>query len=196
MELVADIKDTIRANKDLVALSAPQIGVFDRVFCINFKNEIKTFINPVITEREGTKLVREVSPSIPDKEFIVPRNEVIYASYQKTDGTVESNKFEGVASEVFQHMVNMLDGVLISDIGLEVLPEFDKASKEEQAEVLREFTKSLKQRQEELDKEIEEDEDLKKIRDGSRFINAILKGEVDVEPITAEPNEESAKTMN
>lgn len=181
--LISDLKDTIRDNKDLVALSAPQLNNFDRVFCINFNNDIRAFVNPVITKTEGFKFVREKSPSIPGKEFIVPRFETIYAVYQRPDGTPESNKFEGAAAEVFQHQVDMLDGVLISDIGLEVLPEFDQATDEERAQLLKEFAKFLRRKERKLEKEIEKDEDLKKISDGAKFLNALAKGEVTLEKI-------------
>ena len=188
--IIKDLKDTIRDNKDLVALSASQLGSLDRIFCINFNNDIRAFINPVITKREGFKFVREKSPSIPDKEFIVPRSETVYAVYQKPDGTPESNKFEGAVAEVFQHQVDMLDGVLISDIGLEVFPEFDLASEEEREEVLKEFINVLKKQEEMLNDEIEKDEDLKKISDGAKFINALAKGEVELEKTAKVTNPE------
>jgi peptide deformylase len=187
-DIVRDLKDTIRANKNLTSLSAPQLGHFDRIFCINFDGDIRTFINPVITKTEGFKFVREKSPSIPDKEFIVPRNDIIYAVYQKGDGIPESNKFEGLASEIFQHQLDMLDGVLISDFGLEILPEFDSATDEEKEQLLKEYMKFLKSENEKLNQEIENDPDLKKISDGAKFINAVAKGEVELEKIKREDN--------
>lgn len=191
--IIKELKDTIRDNKDLVALSAPQLGYFDRVFCINFNNDIRAFVNPVITKSEGFKFVREVNPSIKDKEFIVPRSETIEAVYQRAEGTPESNKFEGIVASVFQQQVDMLDGVLISDIGLEVIPEFDKASEEEQEEVLKAFMEILKGRQDTLNKEIEEDPELKKIVDGAKFINAVAKGEVELEKIEKTPEIDASK---
>jgi peptide deformylase len=185
-DIVRDLKDTIRANKNLTSLSAPQLNHFDRVFCINFNGDLRTFINPVITKTEGFKFVREKSPSIPDKEFIVPRNDVIYAVYQKGDGIPESNKFEGLASEIFQHQLDMLDGVLISDFGLEILPEFDSATDEEKEELLKEYMKFLRSENEKLNQEIENDPDLKKISEGAKFFNAVARGEVELEKIKKE----------
>ena len=192
-ELIADLKDTIRATKDLVALSAPQIGRYERVFCINFNGDIRAFINPIITESEGFKLVREKSPSIPDKEFIVPRNEAIIAKFQKPNGTVDSNRFEGVVAEVFQHQVGLLDGVTIADYGLEVFPEFDKASKKEQAELLEYYIQQLKSTHKQLQEDIESDEEMRKIVKGADFINALIRGEVEIEYSKEEPIKEEEK---
>lgn len=179
--VIRELKETIRANKDLVALSASQIGYFDRIFCINFNNDIRAFVNPVITKTEGLKFVREKSPSIPDKEYIVPRSEAVYAVYQQPNGTPESNKFEGSVAEIFQHQVDMLDGVFISDFGLEVLPEFDLATEEEKKSLIKEYIKFLRRKEKKLNKEIDNDLDLKKIVDGAKFINAVAKGEVELE---------------
>lgn len=190
-EIIRDVKDTLRANKDLTALSASQLGHFDRIFCIDFNNDIRTFINPVITKTEGFKFVRERNPSIPDKEFIVPRSETIYAVYQRGDGTPESNKFEGPAAEIFQQQIDMLDGVLISDFGLEILPAFDSASDEEKEQLLKEYMKFLKHRHETINEEVEKDPDLKKIVDGAKFINAVVNGEVELEKIQKEPETKS-----
>lgn len=179
--VISELKETIKANKDLVALSASQIGYFDRIFCINFNNDIRAFVNPVITKTEGLKFVREKSPSIPDKEYIVPRSETVYAVYQQPNGTPESNKFEGPVAEIFQHQVDMLDGVFISDFGLEVLPEFDLATEEDKKSLIKEYIKFLRRKEKKLNKEIDNDLDLKKIVDGAKFINAVAKGEVELE---------------
>lgn len=179
--VISELKETIRANKDLVALSASQIGYFDRIFCINFNNDIRAFVNPVITKTEGLKFVREKSSSIPDKEYIVPRSETVYAVYQQPNGTPESNKFEGPVAEIFQHQIDMLDGVFISDFGLEILPEFDLATDEEKKALIKEYIKFLRRKEKKLNKEIDNDLDLKKIVDGARFINAVAKGEVELE---------------
>jgi peptide deformylase len=179
---IKNLKDTILANKNLVALAAPQIGTFDRIFCIRFANgDIRAFINPMISKTDGMHLVREVSPSLPDRAFIVPRHDRIIAMYQTPTGKPEESVFEGVVAEIFQHMVQVLDGVLISDIGLEVFEDFDNASEEEKNEVLTAYFNELKKREESLNQEIEENEDLKKTRDAIRFLKGVATGEITVE---------------
>jgi peptide deformylase len=179
---IKDLKETIIANKNLVALAAPQIGTFDRIFCIRFANgDIRAFINPMISKTDGVHLVREISPSLPDRAFIVPRHNRIIAMYQTPSGRPEESVFEGVVAEVFQHMVQILDGVLISDIGLEVFEDFDKASEEEKAQVLDAYLKELKSREETMNKEIEQNEDLKKTRDAIKFLEGVATGKITVE---------------
>jgi peptide deformylase len=181
-KVIKDLKETILANKNLVSLSAPQIGKFDRIFCIRFANgDIRAFINPMISKTDGIHLVREISPSLPDRAFIVPRHNRIIAMYQTPSGLPEESVFEGVVAEIFQHMVQVLDGVLISDIGLEVFEDFDNASEEEKSQVLDAYFKELKLREDNMNKEIEENEDLKKTRDAIKFLEGVATGKITVE---------------
>ena len=53
-EIISKIKEVMEANTELLALSAPQIGINKRIFCLRFNDQIKTFINPIIT-KEGPK---------------------------------------------------------------------------------------------------------------------------------------------
>ena len=193
---IKDLKDTILASKTLVSLAAPQLGKFERIFCVRFANgDIRAFINPMISKTEGLHLVREISPSLPDRAFIVPRHNRIIAMYQTPSGKPEESVFEGVVAEIFQHMVQILDGVLISDIGLEVFADFDNASEEEKSQVLDAYFKELKTREESMNKEIEENEDLKKTRDAIKFLEGVATGKITMEkqdelviPEEKEPN--------
>jgi peptide deformylase len=193
---IKDLKDTILASKTLVSLAAPQLGKFERIFCVRFANgDIRAFINPMISKTEGLHLVREISPSLPDRAFIVPRHNRIIAMYQTPSGKPEESVFEGVVAEIFQHMVQILDGVLISDIGLEVFADFDNASEEEKSQVLDAYFKELKTREEFMNKEIEENEDLKKTRDAIKFLEGVATGKITMEkqdelviPKEKEPN--------
>lgn len=51
-KIIIDLKDTIREN-NLVYLTAPQIGYNKRILVINFNNDLRTFINPIITKMKG-----------------------------------------------------------------------------------------------------------------------------------------------
>ena len=123
--VIQDLKDTLRANKDLVALSAPQIGENMRIFCIKFaRGDIRAFINPLIITRKGIHLSRETQIGYNGPEYIVPRHNDINAAYQTPVGAKEVNSFLGTVGEVFQQMIEVMDGVLIEDYGLIILPEF------------------------------------------------------------------------
>ena len=185
--IVKELKETLKANKDLVALAAPQIGYNARIFCIKFAdNKIQEFINPMISKTEGLHLTREACPSVTAKEFIVPRYDRIIAIYQELPMKNQSNKFEGPAAEVFQQMVNIIDGILINDFGLEVLPEFDSATKEEQDEVINWYIDQLKNTNENLQKEIEDNEELKQFKDATDFMTKVALGEITLEPMKKE----------
>ena len=149
-------------------------------------SEIKTFVNPIITSAEGLQLAREKCECIPDKEFIRPRNPKIKVMYQNPTGKVLQTEFVGLSAVVFQHNIDHLDGVLLSDVGLEIDEQWDKASDEEKKEVINAYLDSLDMKQKELEKEIEEDPDLKRTSDAIDFMTKVQRGEVKFEPVRQE----------
>lgn len=176
--IIAELKSIIR-KKELTSLSAPAIGYRKRIFCVNFSDsEIKTFINPIIVKAEGLVLSDERCTSIPDKRFILPRNNKISIMYTSPLGKVESREVSGIAASVIQHEIHHLDGILCSDIGLEVDEMFDNATQEEREQVIGMYLDSLDIKQKELDKQIEEDADLKQIADATKFMEKVQSGEV------------------
>lgn len=179
-EITAALKKTIEKN-NLVSLSANAIGYDKRIFCIKFDEEIKTFINPIIVKAEGLQLSREKCTSIPGREFIVPRNTNISVIYQRPMGKIESRQIVGLAAFIFQHELQHLDGVLLSDFALEIDSEWDKASDEEREEVINYYLDSLDIKAKELDKEIQDDPELKKMSDAIDFITSVYKGETKLE---------------
>ncbi len=181
-EITVALKNTIREHK-VLSLSANQIGFDKRIFVINFNGDLRTFINPVITQVKGFELSRETCSSIPDKTFIRPRHNDITVMYQTPLGKIESKQFMGAAAKVFQHEVDHLDGLLLSDIGLEIDEMFDNATEEERLEVINMYLDSLDIKQKEIDNEIKEDEDLKQISDGIDFMTKVQKGEVQIEQV-------------
>lgn len=176
-EITLNLKETIRANK-LSALSAPQIGYKKRVFCINFGKDIKTFINPVLTNVKGLEISKEICSSLPGKTYIRPRhNEIMFIS-QTPLGKTESLKLLGMSAKVFQHQLDHLDGLLLSDVGLEVGDDFLNASKEDQAEVIKMYLESLDIKQKEISKEIQEDEELNQVSKAIDFMSGVAKGDI------------------
>ena len=195
-EITVALKNTIREN-NLLSLSAPQIGYDKRIFVINFNGDLRTFINPMITNVKGFELSRETCTSIPDKTYIRPRHNDIQVIYQTPLGKIESKQFMGAAAKVFQHCIDHLDGLLLSDIGLEIDEMFDNATEEERMEVINMYLDSLDIKQKEVDKEIQEDNELKKIAEGIEFIEKVQKGEVQIErvPMTEEEIAELKKAQ-
>lgn len=192
-EIIAELKKIIR-KKELTSLSAPALGYSKRIFCINFSdNEIKTFINPIIVKAEGLVLAEEKCTSIPDKRFILPRNNKVGIMYTSPLGKIESREISGVAASVFQHEIHHLDGILLSDIGLEIDEQWDNASQEEREEVINAYLDSLDIKQKEIEKEIQADPELKQTADAIEFLTQKEEGKVEVQTYIKpddEPNTE------
>lgn len=155
-----DLKDTIIKYKGLVALSAPQIGKKYRIFCMRFESgEIRTFVNPLIMTRDNksVKLSREHQIGISDTEYLIPRSSEISAVFQTPIGSNQACEFKGNVAYIFQQMCDLLDGVLISDIGLFVDEEFDNATEEERKEVISMYLENLKSVGDKIQDTIESD---------------------------------------
>ena len=177
-EITANIKKTMRKN-GLTSLSAPGIGYNKRVFCIDFSDqEIKTFINPVITNAKGLQLAKEICSSIPGKEYIRPRNTTVDIIYETPTGKIKTNRFSDVAAFVIQHEIDHLECVTLEDIGLEIESDFEEATQDERNEIINMYLDSLDLRQKDLDTEIESDDELKVVSERLKFTEALAKGEI------------------
>ncbi len=176
-EIILALKATMRAN-DLVSLTAPQIGYARRVLCMRFgKNDYRTFVNPLIENNTGFQFARETCSSIPGKTFVMPRFNNVKLYFTTPLGKVESTTLNGLSAWKFQHCMDHLNGMLSSDIGLEIDELFDNATDEERAEVLRMYAESLDVRQKELEAEISQDKNLSDINDAAKFIASVKSGE-------------------
>ena len=188
--IIIEMKNTMRAN-DLIGLSACQIGYYARIICLDFNGQIRTFINPIISNVEGFELSRESCHSLGDKTFIRPRNSKIDIMYQTPLGKTESATLVGYAARLFQHHIDHLDGILLSDIGLEIDADFDAATQEEKEQIIDMYLDSLDVKKKEIDTEIETDKDAKKLSDGIKFLQSVENGEtiIETEEITKEEYE-------
>ena len=158
--ITKDLRETITKYKGLVALSAPQLGYHYRIFCMRFEDgEIRTFVNPLIMtrEKESLKLSREHQIGISDEIYLMPRSSEISAVFQTPMGSNQACEFKEHVAFIFQQMCDLLDGVLISDIGLKIDEDFDKASKEEQQEIINFYLEHIKQVGDEVRETIKND---------------------------------------
>ena len=178
-QTVLTLKKKIREN-NLTALSAPAIGINKRIFVINFNGDLRSFVNPIITKCEGIELSREECSSLPGKTYVRPRNGTVVAAYQTPLGKIESRKFMGKAATVFQHEIDHLEGVLLSDIALEIDEAFDSAPEEERFAVINAYLDSLDMKQKQLEAEIEADPELKQANDAINFMQSVSKGETKI----------------
>ena len=186
-EIVEKLK--YRISKDnLIAISAPQIGEKVRIFCIRFTtkqngktfDKVHTFVNPVIVGMKGFVLDREKDISLPDREFIIARNNDINVMFQTEKGESVEHKFSGKIAAFIQLMVDHLDGILLTDMGLEIDHLFDEATEEERNELLKAYTEWITGYQEKLTKDIAEDKELSSMSDAIKFIQSVRSGETNL----------------
>ena len=183
-ETILAIKEVMEAKK-LSALAAPQIGYTNRIVCLKFGDKQPiTYVNPCITKVNGFTLSKESDISIPNKTFIVPRNVEVEVQYCTPLGQWMTQKMTGMTAFVMQRMINMLDGLLISDIGLEIDEEWDKATDEERAEVIKAYCESLDITMKDVQKDIEDsDGTLKKVYSAIKFAEGVNSGKVKLETV-------------
>jgi len=74
-----------------------------------------------------------------------------------------------------------LDGILLSDIGLEIDEQFDNATQKEKDEVINWYLETLDLKAKELNNEISNNEELKELKDGIDFMTSVYKGETKLE---------------
>ena len=183
-EIITELKNRIEKD-NLTALSVPQIGEKYRIFCIKFTEKkgkkasetIKTFINPIVTGIKGIVVDREADICIPNKQFIIVRNNELSLLYQNPLGNNLSQKFSGKSSAVVQLMMDHLDGILLTDLGLEIDEKFDEASEEEKNELIEAYLNSLDVYKKQVDEEIENNKELKSMQDAIKFIQSVRNGE-------------------
>lgn len=192
-EIILELKDTLRNHKEGVGLAAPQIGYNKRIFVINFSGDLRSFINPIISEVKGFELSKEGCLSIPGKEFIRPRNNEITVLYQTPLGKIESRKLVGKAAIIFQHEIDHLDGLLISDIGFEIDENYEKATEDEKAQIIQRYMDSLDIKKKAVEDEIQNDPELKKQDDAIKFMEALQQGQVQFEKATNDIKEDDKK---
>ena len=176
-ETVLALKNEIR-SRGLKALSAPLIGNNKRIFVVNFSGDLRSFVNPIITKAEGIVLSREKCEALPGKEFIRIRNTSVDVTYQTPIGKIESRRFVGLAATTVQHEIDHLDGILLSDIGLEVDSNFDDMTDEERRKIIDMYLDSIDLRAKDARKMIDEDPELQQTEKAIEFMTKVQTGEV------------------
>ena len=179
--IINSIKEAMEADKTILALSAPQIGIDSRIFCIRFNDTIKTFINPIVTKKSNYVVKPETFISMPGKEILITRPEELTVVYYTDEFKYEENKLLGAAARLFDQHCQLLDGVLPSDLGLVSDVETDGSladlSEEEIAQVIEIYKQFIKAKTAGLQKQIEEDEEVKKQYNALKFTEKVINGD-------------------
>lgn len=181
-EIVAKIKEVMEANPELLALTAPQIGINKRIFCLRFNDQIKTFINPIITKKKGLNIIIETCASMPGKEIVIGRPEEVTVVYYNEDFKYEDNKLLGPAASLFDQQAQMLDGVLPTELGLvSDIEEDGKIEEADLAEIIPFYKDTfLPSKLACLNKAIESDEEAAKDFKHLKFTEDVINGRIAV----------------
>ena len=181
LEIIGKLKEAMEADSTILALSAPQIGINARIFCIRFADQIKTFINPIVTKKGKYEIKPETFVSMPGKEILITRPEELTVVYYTDEFKYEENKLLGAAARLFDQHCQLLDGVTPAELGLVSDVEVDGSladlSDEEIAQVTEIYKQFIKAKSAALQTEIEKDPDLEKAYKQLKFTEKVITGE-------------------
>lgn len=118
--LVKRMKESLLSTDGGVGIAAPQVGINRKVIWVQRFDKpgdpLEYFINPVIIWRsELQNLGLEGDLSIPDFRDQFYRSKVIQLEYADLEGKKHSEIVEGFTAVIFQHEIDHLFGILISD---------------------------------------------------------------------------------
>jgi peptide deformylase len=118
--LVNRMKLSLLSTDGGVGIAAPQVGINRKVIWVQrFDKEnapLEYFINPIITwKSELQNLGPEGDLSIPDFRDLFYRSQVIQLEYADLKGKKYAEIIEGFTAVIFQHEIDHLSGILISD---------------------------------------------------------------------------------
>ena len=104
-----------------VGLSAPQVGIYQNIFIMDdeYNQQYKLCINPkVIYSMPFYKSEKiEACLSVPNKKFLVSRPQIIRVEYTNQNQELITEDLKDYAARIYQHEIDHLLGILISDIG-------------------------------------------------------------------------------
>jgi peptide deformylase len=181
LAIINKLKDAIAADETILALSAPQIGIDSRIFCIRFNDQIKTFINPIVTKKGKYEIKPETFVSMPGKEILITRPEELTVVYYTEEFKYEENKLLGAAARLFDQHCQLLDGVTPADLGLvsDVATDGSLANltEEEVGQVIEIYKQFIKVKADGLQKEVKADPEVEKVYKQLQFTEKVVNGE-------------------
>ena len=119
--IINDMSTELHKTKVGVALSAPQIGYNIRIFIISSKvfnknNNDMIFINPYIINASKDKvLLDESCLSLQNICGKIERSKIIVLSAYNSIGKLFTIEVSGLLSQIVQHEIDHLDGILFID---------------------------------------------------------------------------------
>ena len=113
MQIVTDLKDTLKANHDrCVGMAANMIGFNKRIIIFTAGIMDIVMINPVIVKKAQPYETEEGCLSLTGVRK-TKRWEKITVEYQDTDFNKKRGDFTGFVAQIIQHECDHLDGIII-----------------------------------------------------------------------------------
>lgn len=116
-EMVVQMLRLMRDAKG-VGLAAPQVGKNLRLFVMNPSGEAgddHVYINPILTDADGSEEAEEGCLSLPDIHVKVVRSKTIKMQAQDLEGNRFEESAGGFIPRVWQHELDHLNGILLTD---------------------------------------------------------------------------------
>ena len=118
-EIIRDLGDTLADFRRRFgfgrAIAAPQIGVKQRILFLNCGNPLP-LINPQIVWASSERMeLWDDCFSFPDLMVRVSRHVQVVVEYRDAQGVGQKLTAEGALSELLQHEIDHLDGILATD---------------------------------------------------------------------------------
>ena len=118
VKLAHDMFETMYAAPG-IGLAAPQVGVGKRLFVYDLDPEERAaphvLVNPRIVESDGEWTYEEGCLSIPGLSFEITRPKVVHLVGLDLDGNEVSVEADELTARLFQHELDHLDGVLMTE---------------------------------------------------------------------------------
>ena len=114
-KLIAHMK-RVMIESHGVGLAAPQIGISSKIIVVQGPKKVLGFINPKIIHKSKDKNIEEEGClSIPGIFVPIKRHTAIQVECLTPEGTKVRMKAKGLASRIFQHEIDHIEGTLITD---------------------------------------------------------------------------------
>src|SRR5580693_5359494 len=101
-----------------VGLAAPQVGQNIRLFVMNSTGkpeDDRVYVNPILSEAEGDETAEEGCLSLPEVHVDVLRSKTLRIQARDLSGNPIDEKHEGYIARIWQHEIDHLNGVLLTD---------------------------------------------------------------------------------
>lgn len=144
--LAKRLKMTMKLYNGL-GLSANQCGVFERMFVMQHDGKVLTCINPkIIDASDEIQNLKEGCLSFPGMFVSVKRSKWIQVEWTDEEGNVYEGRMDGIPAVTFQHELDHLDGVKMTDY---LKPLALKMAKEKQMKFIKKMKRQYKKQYQE-----------------------------------------------